>query len=514
MEFYPHLPGYKHILKDGGLVFTNAVPTTNSILLMGTSVDGPICEPIRCQTLSEAERIFGTVVDSEKRYNNTTLLLAYQEAAESGCQDVRLMRVTGTQATATLVDNLATASTKVNCTMVNGGSLYNNFKIIVSSTAVAISIPRVKGGFEDTSKPDLTFNFADYTTLLEMTQAMTNNPLNLYIKFELENEDDSSDEPNTLGAGTFSFTGGEDKISNTPAQMKTALTAAYSALADYDVDIVVPLGVYADDTTNKFAQQLVNFCGEVSSRNKTTLGVIATSPLINPTLANVKTYADTLIALDNVYTLRDADDNVVYEDDGEVTDAGRYLQIVVGEGIFKNARIGNYVNSMISTYAGMISALAPQSATTNKPVLNVKKLTYNFSVSQLNAITGNKIVTFRLRPGKGIAVTDGITSAKTGSDYTRLSTLRIVAAVISNIKKITEPFIGEPGGEVSKNTLITAIQAGLDAMKNAGVLIAFKFSIEATPQETVAGIVNIVLEIVPQFELRKIRVVINLKPTL
>ena len=186
----------------------------------------------------------------------------------------------------------------------------------------------------------------------------------------------------------------------------------------------------------------------------------------------------------------------------------------VGEGVFRNARIGAYVNSMAATYAGIISALPPQSATTNKAVTNIKKLTYNFSVSQLNAITGNRMVTFRLRPGKGIAVTDGITCAETGSDYTRLSTLRIVAAVIATIKKTTEPFIGEPGGEVAKNTLITAIQAALDAMQTAGVLIAFKFSIEATPQETVAGIMNVILEIVPQFELRKIRVVINLKPSL
>lgn len=96
LDKYPHLPGHLTEFKDGGLKLTKEVnpPSTDSLLLLGTSVDGPIMEPVKVDS-ETYEAVFGKCVDEKGMPNGATLSQAFEEAYAAGCRDIRLMRVSG-----------------------------------------------------------------------------------------------------------------------------------------------------------------------------------------------------------------------------------------------------------------------------------------------------------------------------------------------------------------------------------------------------------------------------------
>jgi phage tail sheath protein FI len=157
--------------------------------------------------------------------------------------------------------------------------------------------------------------------------------------------------------------------------------------------------------------------------------------------------------------------------------------------------------------------LPPQSATTNKVLAGAVGLEYNLSPAQLDDLCGKNVVTFRSKAGR-IVITDGVTSAGHTSDFTRLSTVRIVNEAVQAIRTVADPFIGEPNDLPQQNALNTAIKSALDAMVKAGALRAFKFNLSSTLQDYIDGKMSVEVTLVPAFELRKITTTVALKPTL
>lgn len=103
---FPNIPGQLVEFKDGGYSarVNDAEVDTDSILLLGTAVDGPVGEAIAVDhnDVDGVRRIFGSDVDSNGTSNGATLFKFYKQASELGCRDIRLMRVTGTPATASV----------------------------------------------------------------------------------------------------------------------------------------------------------------------------------------------------------------------------------------------------------------------------------------------------------------------------------------------------------------------------------------------------------------------------
>lgn len=96
---YPHLPGHLTEFKDGGMQLTKEVnpPTTDSVLILGTSTDGPVMEPVKVDA-ETYESVFGKIVNENGSPNGATLCQAFEEAYSAGCRDIRLMRISGTPA--------------------------------------------------------------------------------------------------------------------------------------------------------------------------------------------------------------------------------------------------------------------------------------------------------------------------------------------------------------------------------------------------------------------------------
>ena len=100
---YENLPGQLLVFKDGGSSarLNDVVNPTDSILLLGTAVDGDVMNPVAVDDES-VERVFGSDVDAKGNPNGSTLVTAYRQCRDVGCNDIRLMRITGKPATAKL----------------------------------------------------------------------------------------------------------------------------------------------------------------------------------------------------------------------------------------------------------------------------------------------------------------------------------------------------------------------------------------------------------------------------
>lgn len=313
----------------------------------------------------------------------------------------------------------------------------------------------------------------------------------------------------------------------------------YNKIENYATDIIVLLEAYANtpigreevnvftgeqvivkDDSKSFATQLAQHCAIVTAKTWEVIGVIGTAPVESTDLFAVQDYIDelTVAGTNEHYMYNEATGELILNDDGEVMDIGRYVNVVFGPELGQtNARLGGYVASGVTLYAGLISTLPIENSTTNKEI-SAQGVRYNLSEAQMNQLSGGRYVCFeQKRDISGttrIVVKDGVTAALSTSDYNRLSTVRITHGTVQLIRRKADPFIGLPNGMAQRNSLATEIQAGLDALKEAGVLQDFKFSIYTSAKERVLGNAFITLELVPQFELRKIYTSVALRSSL
>ena len=158
-------------------------------------------------------------------------------------------------------------------------------------------------------------------------------------------------------------------------------------------------------------------------------------------------------------------------------------------------------------YCGLVGGLAPESSTTNKEVPGVVRLTSNLSANQSSVIASKNYVTIRQKNGT-YAIADGVTSAGKTSDFTRLSTVRITNAVVDYVRAVADPYIGEPNTTEKRNALEGQI------LEVLGLLQAYKMSMLTSNQDIIDGNIRIALSIVPVFEIRRINLIISLRPSL
>jgi hypothetical protein len=176
--------------------------------------------------------------------------------------------------------------------------------------------------------------------------------------------------------------------------------------------------------------------------------------------------------------------------------------------------IGKYSATLAGSYAGMISVLSAGNSTTNKLFANIQGLRYEFSIPQMNALAGARYVVAQNKSNRGIVVVDGVTAAQPGSDYCRLSTLRIATAAVHLIRLVCDPFIGGKNNLVMRNSMGTEIDHALASMRKAGDLQDYSFAISSSTADAVLGNAIIELNMVPAFELRNIKLLVSLRATL
>ncbi|MFE4029169.1 phage tail sheath protein [Priestia sp. YIM B13551] len=253
-------------------------------------------------------------------------------------------------------------------------------------------------------------------------------------------------------------------------------------------------------TKGSFAQTLADYCQTKTLMRDASIGYIGVKSPVDTKVSTIRKYVDELAKLD--------------------TEISPYLQVVVSEVgvILPVTNAVQYVNGA-TAYAALLCTLPKQSAPTNKKLPGVKAIRFDFSLRQLSRLTSKKFVTFRIKDGTSLVVTDGITTAPSillggvnrDSDFARVSTLRIAQLAITVVREAVDPFIGEANGMPEYNALNTAIKSALETIREAGAITGYKFSVANVTSRMDEA--TVILEIVPAFELRRVQVQVNLSPS-
>ncbi len=359
---------------------------------------------------------------------------------------------------------------------------------------------------------------------------------------------------NILPTASGSYTAADDRYGY--------LGEAYDALINYNVDLVVPVGAYLDTSVTanyhsgagsqwSFGYQLANFCYQATKENNTCLGTIGVTQAQTsnasgvPTLAEMEAWTAALQNYNSVsyydgttetatgtpgnYCLvaTTTEQQPAAYTGGDVTDAkgnrvdiGAYISVVATNvraandaAVDRFPTLGYYNSDGAAAYAGLISSLPAKSAPTNK-VIDGVTLQQSFSEGQANRLAGSRYVTFLSKP-KGIVIASAMTGAYNisqyyRSDFTRLSTVRIVHDAINYVREVADQFIGEPNNAPQRNALATAIENALKNMQENGALRRFNFNVYASPTDQVLGRATVELVLVPAFELQTITVIVAL----
>lgn len=427
---------------------------------------------------------------------------------------------------------------------VYGGEVYNQSSVAIrpvkavngSQIAVEVVLTKPVSKRAQVGEAALVYKSTDYPTFGQLVDAINADPNNGLFKAytdydEALTKDLKVNVTETNANGDF-LVGGNDGVSVSKAEMYEALSGkrdadgyievagAYQLLEDYSVDWVMPLGVYADDKLpgryQNFAYELALFCAVLSSRTKTTLGVIGMKPCADTSLAGIQAYAQHLTTFNNEYPMLDSVGNVVLDGNGRPIDLGKFVSVVGGpDVVFYTASLGRHFGPAAIAYLGLNMTIAPQAAPTNKAINGVQGLRFRLSNKQHNDILGNRIVTLKVKNDNGaregkVCPVDGVTAALPTSDYTRLSTAKVVRSVVDHIRSVSEPYIGEPNTVEQRNALSAAISKRLSNLRQEGVIAGYEFVVQATQLDQVLGQCSIELSIVPPQELRKITTIVGL----
>ena len=159
--------------------------------------------------------------------------------------------------------------------------------------------------------------------------------------------------------------------------------------------------------------------------------------------------------------------------------------------------------------AASMSRLPSYSSIVNKPLYNIEALRYAPTRTQQTSLSDKGVNSVVLNFNKVAVFGEGVTFGQSTSDYTRLSTKRIVDEAALVVRQVCQKFIGEPSNIQVRNAMETAITSGLRGMQIMGALLGSDFTVSYLPNQNKA-IVDLVLT--PAFELKtiEVQVAINL----
>lgn len=260
------------------------------------------------------------------------------------------------------------------------------------------------------------------------------------------------------------------------------------------------IGFHADNSTTvayNWAAQVGAAVKLISENTNPCIAVMGVKPYASANERMTPSQVSSHLAL---ATLPDRDASDTYKS------VGPYVTIVATEVKPVNYSDSNgsfgYSNGAASLAATM-SRLSSYSAVVNKPLYNVETLRYTPTRTQQTSLSDKGINSVVINFNKIAVFGEGLTFGQSTSDYTRLSTKRIVDEATQVVRQVCQKFIGQPSTIEIRNSMETAITSGLRGMQLLGALLGSDFSVTYIPTQNKA-IVDLVLT--PAFELKTIEV--------
>lgn len=207
----------------------------------------------------------------------------------------------------------------------------------------------------------------------------------------------------------------------------------------------------------------------------------------------------------------DVSGGVLKDRGGKPIDIGRFISVYCYPQTFLNPvdETGfGYVSNGAAYYAGMIASLIPQSAPTNKVAQGAESLV-KLPKIKLDALSKYHYVGLKQK-NRVFRISDAPTAARPGSDFVRLSTVRVLDRIIDIVREVGEPYIGEPNSTAARLSLETNLRQRLLLEQKNNLMQRFEISVTATTKQRIEGDCDVELVVVPPFEMKKIKVYTSL----
>ncbi|HJS83594.1 MAG TPA: hypothetical protein VJ742_12245 [Nitrososphaera sp.] len=275
------------------------------------------------------------------------------------------------------------------------------------------------------------------------------------------------------------------------------LVETYAILREWDfADFLVPLEASFYNTGDvNFVEQLVQHCSDsFALSGKIRFALLGTRGNIT----------------------REAVTEMVFEDRLHQGNDGKFVSVIVGDGLINNKEIGvAYQGSVVPSVAGLLSALPLNRGITYLPIPNIVMPTHtDFRQAEIEALTNAKlnpvIRTTRGRRGerfKTVVATDNTLGAD-GTDYWSLVQLRLVATIIERIRTMGRRRIGT----IEFGEFRMAVFEYMAKLQGDKVIRDYSASVTRHPDIPTTALVDVSVR--PYFGIREIVASIEVGPSL
>lgn len=258
-------------------------------------------------------------------------------------------------------------------------------------------------------------------------------------------------------------------------------------------------GFYADNTAtiaSNWAYKVAVQAKAISEATNPCIAVMGIKPYLSTSERMTPAQISSHLALSNLPD---------HDGDNGFGVVGPYLTIVATE--VKPVGYDYGYSNGAASLASTMTRIASYTSIVNKPVYSIEALRYAPSRTQQTTLATKGVNSVVINFNKIPVFGEGLTFAKSSSDYTRLSTKRIVDEATLVVRQVCNKFIGEPSNIQVRNAMETAITSGLRGMQLTGALMGSDFAVTYIPNQNKA-IVDLVLT--PAFELKTIEVQVSI----
>ncbi len=527
--------GYSFSFREGTVI--PVIPTTvsESLLIIGTALDGPSGVPVPVSDMATALAVFGPMVFKDEYVNpanNTAdgsrayadLVEAIERALAAGNNNIVAYRVPGAPATANIDALDAPTGNVLQAVSLFDGYHYNGitFEVLTGTPNYSwrLTQPANRGGV-------VTGSIAPTDTLQDLVDAVNNHASNTTVRLQLHPSapatalsrpvedliDDASpaDRSWTLSGGSYGRRPDHFNAANGYQSLLNKLignTGAFAVLQDQDVSVIYLSCLYADDKVNATDDDsvlihLAKFAHDVS----VTAGahaVISAQPYVAPDGVTLDAYYRDAY-LDPTKTAALGPDRIpiarflnahpqmlVQQADGSYLDYGRYLSVVVGMPVeFNSIQLGVYITDAGASYAGMLTVLGPAEITAFRSMRGIRKLAgaripralLSDLMDGVNGKGGGYVVIRpSILPAGDPIVANDITAAQGDSAFHMLSNVRIANLVSRYLRQALVPFLGKPNTQDTLTAMSTAVRSVLNRFVELNALlggegVGYRFSL-------------------------------------
>lgn len=318
-----------------------------------------------------------------------------------------------------------------------------------------------------------------------------------------------------IASKTYTLSGGTNGSTFSNAVKYTLLEKVYTKLSDYEIQIVYLPLTYVDDTkviesdddglpievNAGFLQQLNNYVNGLAIGYKDAVGVMGVKPCYRE--EDVASWINNLITTSIYYPNRAAN----------LMSVRNYKRCVVTAGtvLVGSDNVNPYITGIDGFVAAELTSLPVNKTLTNKTFNTYYSMVMPFEIpsEDVKKINDYQYTTIKKDNDGTVRIAEGFTASAIGSDYKRLSTLMTCLELANIARDTIKPYIGEYFGDVQKLALETQLTSAFllltDTSKGEAPAKNISFVLTQTLAQKKEGICEIEYEMIPNFELVKVR---------